>query len=160
LTESDTAGHLEREFVGIHVVVAAVVESDLKIHHGISGEIAARRGFDDPLFDSGNEVLGNGASEDIVDELKLLAALERLHLDLAVAVLAMAAGLLLVASLYVGSSADSFPIRHLWRLQVHFRVITALELGNQDFNMLLPGAGNEKFFGLRIAVEPDHGIFF
>src|SRR5207245_3375893 len=69
--ESDTAGHLEGEVVGIHFVIGAVVEDDFEVHHRIAGEIAARGRVLDSLFDGGNEVPGNGDAEDIVDEVEL-----------------------------------------------------------------------------------------
>ncbi len=70
--EGDAAGGFEAEFVGIHVVIAAVVEADLEIDDGVSGEEATGGGFEDSLFDGGNEVLGNGPAEDVIDELEVV----------------------------------------------------------------------------------------
>ena len=85
---------------------------------------------------------------------------QRLHFDFAVAVLAVAAGLLLVASLDVGFAANGFAIRNLGRFEHDFGVVTLLHLGDDDFNVLLSGAGDQEFFGLRIAEEAQHGVFF
>ena len=141
-------------------MIGAVVEDDFEVHHRIAGEIAARGRVLDSLFDGGNEVPGNGAAEDIVDELELGAARERFHLDLAIAELAMAAGLFLVAALHVGSAPNGFPIGDLGRLQDYFGVIALLHLGNRDFDVLLSRARYEEFFRLRVAKEAKHGIFF
>ena len=103
---------------------------------------------------------GNGAAEDVVDELEFAPARQRLHLDLAVAVLAVAAGLLLVAALHVGFAADRLAVRHLGCLQVDFGVVALLQLGDDDFNVLLPGPRDQELLGLRIAEEAQHGIFF
>ena len=45
-------------------------------------------------------------------------------------------------------------------LEVHFGVITVLQLGNDDFDVLLAGARDEEFLGLGIAEEAQHGILF
>ena len=97
--EGEAAGHLERHFVGVDVVIAAVVDGDLEVDDRVAGEIAARGRLDDAFFDGGDEVARNGAAEDLVGELEAAAARQRLHADLAVAELAVAAGLLLVAAL-------------------------------------------------------------
>ena len=49
---------------------------------------------------------------------------------------------------------------HLRRLQVDFGVVAVLQLGDHDLDVLLAGAGDEEFLGLRIAEEAQHGIFF
>jgi hypothetical protein len=39
-------------------------------------------------------------------------------------------------------------------------VVAFLKLGDDDFNVLLAGAGDEKFLGLLVAEEAEHGVFF
>ena len=158
--EGDAAGGLEAQFVGIHVVIAAIVEADLEIDDGISGEEAAGGGFEDSLFDGGDEVFGDGAAEDVVDELELRAAGQGRHVDFAVAELAVSAGLLLVAALDVGGAADGFAVGHLGGLEDDLGVVAALELADDDLDVLLAGAGDEEVLGLRIAEEAQHGVLF
>ena len=85
---------------------------------------------------------------------------QRFHLDFAVAVLAVAAGLLLVPALHVGLAANGLAVRHLGRFQHHFRVVALLHLRDHHFNVLLARARDQEFLGLRIAEEAQHGIFF
>src|SRR3954463_265218 len=92
-------------------MIGAVVERDPEIDDRESGEITALCGLHDSLLDGRNVVLGNGAAEDVINELEVRAARQRLHLDFAIAVLAVSAGLLLVASLHVGAPADGLAIR-------------------------------------------------
>ena len=68
--EGETAGHLEREFVGVHLVIGAVIKAHLEVDDGISGKISATRRFHDSLLYCGNEVLRDSASEDVVNKLK------------------------------------------------------------------------------------------
>src|SRR6185437_16494646 len=94
------AGEFERHFGRVYVVVGAVVNRDLEIGHRIAGHKSLLRGFDYALLDCGNVLPWNRAAENIVDELKPLAARQWFDPDPAVAELPMAAGLLLVAALH------------------------------------------------------------
>ena len=124
--EGDAAGHLEGEIVGIDVVIGAVVEDDPEIDYGKTGEVAASGGVFDSFFYCGDEVLGDGAAEDVVDEFEFSAAGQRLHLDFAIAVLAVSAGLFFVASLDVGFAANGFAIGNLGSFQIDLGVVALL----------------------------------
>src|SRR5215471_18154781 len=115
IAPANSSGTLKGKVVGVDVVIRTVVEHDLEVHHRISGQITTRGGVFDSLLDRGNKVPGNRAAKDVVDELELAAAGQRFHLDLAVAVLPVATGLLLVAPLHVGASTNGFAIWHLRR---------------------------------------------
>src|ERR1700694_4813171 len=96
-------------------MIRAVIQNDFEIHHRKSGKIPSRGRVLDALLHRGYEVLGNGATENVVHKLEFSAARQRLHLDLAIAVLTVSASLFLVASLHVGLAADGLPVRHLRR---------------------------------------------
>src|SRR5439155_13607453 len=96
--ERHRARDLERHLGGVDGVVRPVDERDAYALHGRAGELAVLHRLLDPLVDGGAEALRDDAADDLVDELLPLAALERLDDDLTVAVLAAAAGLLLVAA--------------------------------------------------------------
>ena len=72
----------------------------------------------------------------------------------------MSTTLLLVAAMGVGFAADCFPIWNFRRLKHHFRVVSLLQLGDDYFDVLLSGAGDEKFFGLSVAEEAHHLVLF
>ena len=65
----------------------------------------------------------------------------------------MPSGLLLVPPLNIRGSTDCFAIGDLGRFQRDIHAIPALQSADRDFDMLLPGSGNQKFFRLRIAIE-------
>src|ERR1700744_5982820 len=109
-------------------MVAAVIEDHAEIHYRIAGQIAALCRFNDSLFHGRNVVLGNGATENVINKLTLLAALQRLHFDFAVAILAVAAALLFVASLYVCLATNGFTVRNLRCFQQNFSMVALLEL--------------------------------
>ena len=56
-----------------------------------------------PFLDGRDELTGDRAAEDVVLELEVAAARQRLDADLAVAELAVAAGLLLVPAVRLGA---------------------------------------------------------
>src|ERR1019366_8322675 len=100
------ARSLERQLVGVHVVVGAVVQNDPEVNHREASEKAALCGLDNALLDGGDIVLGNRAAEDLIDELEVAAARHGLHLDLAIAKLAVSATLFFVAALHIGLATD------------------------------------------------------
>src|SRR5713101_2590774 len=57
-------------------------------------------------------------------------------------------------------ATNSLAIGNFRRLQNYFCVITLLEFGDHDFNVLLPRARNQEFLGLGIAEKSQHGVFF
>ena len=140
-------------------MVGTVVENDAEVHHRIAREIPSGRGLDNALFDRGDEILGNGAAENIVDELEAGAARERLQLDFAFAILPVAAGLLLVFALRVSLGADGFAVGDFGRFERHFHVEALLELGDRDLDVLLAGPGDEKLFRLPVAREAQQRVF-
>src|ERR1700722_15019962 len=144
----------------MHVVVGTVVEDCPEVHHGITREVAAGGSIFDPFFNRRNEVAWNGAPEDIVDEFKFGPTRKRFHFDLADAILAMAASLLLVASLHIGFAANRLAIWNFRRLQDDFSGVAFPHLRNYDFNMLLTRACDEELLCLGIAEKAEHRIFF
>ena len=90
----------------------------------------------------------------------LAAARQRLHANPAIAELAVAAGLLLVPALYLGLATNGFAIRNFRRVQLHVHAVALLQTADDDFDVLLSAAGEQKFLGLRIAIEAQRLIFF
>src|SRR5207253_9239921 len=103
----------EGHFVGIHVVVAAVVEGDFDIHHLVASEHTAFHGFANALVHRLDEFFGNGAANNVVDELVAFARLVGLDANLGVAVLAASTGLADVLALRLALPADRLPTGHV-----------------------------------------------
>ena len=157
--EGQRACNFECHVRRVDIVIFAVVEDGAEVHNGESRQEAAGSGVADAFLDGGNPVLGDGAAKDVVDELDALAALDRLHLDAANAELAVAARLLLVLAFDVGFAADGFTVRDFGWFESEIDMVALVELGDDDFNVLLAGAGQQKFLGLRIAGKAERGIF-
>ena len=141
-------------------MIRAVVDGDFEIDHRKAGQKAVGGGFHDSFFDGGNEIARNRAAEDFVGEFELPAARQRLHANPAIAELAVAAGLLLVAALHVGPAANGFAIRNFRRVQLDVHAVALLQTADDHFDVLLAAAGQQKFLGLRIAIEAQRLIFF
>ena len=87
------AGDLERHFRRVNLVERAIVQRDLEVDHREAGQHARLHGLFDALLDRPDILTRNRAADDPVHELEALAALQRLELQLDMAVLALAAGL-------------------------------------------------------------------
>ncbi len=108
------ARHLERQLIGVHFVIAAVVDNGAEIHHGIPGQIAAGSGLLDALLDRGNKLPWNHPAKDVVHKLEAAASRKRFYAELAVAELPMSPGLLLVSSMARGLRPHRLPVGNLW----------------------------------------------
>src|SRR5262245_43651577 len=108
LLQTHRGGDLERHVGRVHVVVGAVVEGDLHVHHGVAREDPLLHAIAHALLDRGDEVARDGPAEDVVDELEATAARHGLDADPGVPVLAAAAGLLLVFALALGTPLHRF----------------------------------------------------
>ena len=108
-----------------------------EVDHREAGEEAAHPRVLDALFDGGDELSRDRAAEDVVDELEIAAARQRLHLDLAVAELSVPAGLLLVAPVGLGRRGDRLAVGDAGRLQVHFDAEAPLQLRDGHFDVQL-----------------------
>ena len=94
LLDRQRAGELERHVGGVHRVGLAVEEGDPDVDHRVAGEDALLQLVADALLHARDELPRHRTADDLVHELEAGAALERLDLDVAHRVLAVAAGLL------------------------------------------------------------------
>src|SRR6185503_20380463 len=82
----------------------------------------------------GRHVLpGDGAAEDLVHDLEIRAPRQRLHRDLAVAELAVPAGLFLVAPVCLDLGRDGLSVRDARRFERDLDAEPAAELRYRDF---------------------------
>ena len=126
--ERERAGNLECHFRRIDVVVRAVIKDHAEIDGRKSRKHSLLPRFLNSFFDGGNEVSRNRAAENFVHEFEIAAARQRLHPDLAIAILAVTAALFLVFALNVGFALDRFAIRNFRRMQQHFHAVSLLEV--------------------------------
>ncbi len=108
-----------------------------------------------PFSTAGTNCRGNGAAEDVVGELEVAPARHRLHADLAVAELTVAAGLLLVPPVRLDRHRDRLAIRDARRLEVDLDAEPPLQLRDRDLDVQLALTGEQQFLGLRVARVAD-----
>ena len=113
-----------------------------------------------PFSTAGHELPRNRAAEDVVDELEIGAARQRLHRDLAVAELAVAARLLLVAAVGLDLGGDRLAVGDARRLERHLDAEPAPQLRDRDLDVQLALAGEQQLVRLRIARVADRRILF
>src|SRR5256884_6583040 len=108
--ERQDAGHLERHLVRVDVVVGAVVQLHLEVHHRIPRHWAASRRLLDAALHRRDILARDHATDDLVHELEPRAARPWRDADPAVAALAAAAGLFLVLPLALSLPPDRLAI--------------------------------------------------
>ena len=153
-------GELERQLVAVDGVERAVVHGRLEVDDRVAGQVAAQPRVLDALLDGGNELPRNRAAEDVVLEHEVCAARQRLHPDLAVAELAVAAGLLLVAAVRLDRRGDRLAIRDPGRLEVHLDAEAPFQLRDGDLDVQLSLPGEQQLLRLRIAHVADGRVLF
>ncbi len=102
--------------------------------------------------------VGDHAALDLVDELEATALRQRLDLDVAVAELAAAAGLLLVAALRLGGALDRLLVGHARRLEGDLGAEAVLHAVHDHLDVHLREPGDDLLAGLRVAVEVDRRV--
>src|SRR5258708_19825970 len=108
----------------------------LQTHAEVDDGIACQEAFDprvlNALLDRRNVLPGDRASEDLVDELEVAPARERLHRDLAFGELSVTARLLLVPPMSLGQLGYRLAVRHLRRMENDVDVGFLVQLLDDD----------------------------
>src|SRR5581483_11914116 len=156
--ERHRAGDLERHLRRVDGVVRAVDEQDADALDGRAGELAVEHRLLDSLVDRRTEALRDDAADDLVDELVPGVARDRLEDDVAVAVLASAARLLLVLALRARLLADRLEVRHPLLAELDVDAEPALQTLDGDLDMHLAHAGDELLARLLVAPERQRRI--
>src|SRR5882757_2303419 len=157
--EAHAAGDLERHFVGVDVVVAAVEHGDLDVDHRVTGDHAVLHLLDHALFDGGDELARHHAADDAVDELEALAGFLRFQAQPAMAVLAAAAGLAHELAFGLDHLADRLAVGDLGRTDIGLHREFALHAVDDDFQMQLAHAGDDGLAGFLVGVDAERRIF-
>src|SRR6185437_5369106 len=98
---------------GVDVMVLAVDQLDLDVHHREAGHHARTHHAVEALFDAGDVFLRHRAADDLGFELVTLAGLIGLDHDRYFGELTGTTGLLLVGVFHFGALGDAFTERHL-----------------------------------------------
>ena len=158
LLEGKARRQLEGNIGGVHGVVRTVGEGGLQEHHGVAGQHAGEAALAQALFNGREIVLRHGAAEHglLKDHILLLAL--GLEGDDHVAELTAAAGLLLIAAPLLHLGADLLTVSNTGSRQLRLHAEAALELGAQDIDLDIAGAGNDGLVGLGVVGDMEGGI--
>ena len=141
-------------------MIGAVVQRDLHIDNGETGQNACFHRAANALLDRGNEFLRDGAADGGVDKLEALAALVGFDDDLDMAVLALAAGLTRILRLLIDLLANGLFIGDLRRTDVCLDLELPEKAVNNNFQMKFAHAGDDRLAGFFIGVGFECGILF
>ncbi len=139
-------------------MVGSVDDLDLEVDHGIARQHAARGGFADAVLDRLDELLGDVAADDLVLDDDARAALQRGDVDDAVAVLTVTAGLPDELAVGVAGLGEGFAVRHLRRAGVRLDLELADQTVENDLEMQLAHAGDDRLTGLLVGAHLEGRI--
>src|SRR5207248_1950749 len=154
------AGNLERHFAGVDVVVRAVNQLGLHVHHWITRQHAALESFAHTLLGRLDELARDRSAHDFVLEDKAFALFCRLDVDDDVTVLTLTARLANELAFYF---LDSFPnrlaISHLRAADVRIDLELPLHPVDDDLEVKLSHSGNDRLTRFLIGVNAESRIF-
>jgi hypothetical protein len=151
--------HDKGHFRAVYRVVAAVQQGSFQADHRVACQHALFGSQTHALFHSGEEVLGHAAAEHLLLKHHLLAV-AGLEVDDNVTELAVAAGLLLMASLLLARLADGLAVGDAGSFQTDLHTELVLQLGLDHVQMLLTQAADDLLMGLGVVDVAQGGIFF
>src|SRR5579864_7985551 len=152
------AGDGEGHLGGVHLVVGAVDQCGLDVHHRIAGQDAAVEGLDDPLLHGAVVFLGNRAAHDLVDELETLAHLVGFDVDLGMPVLPATTRLPDEAADAVRLALDRLAIGDLRLAHVGVDRELAQHPVDDDLQVQLAHPGDDGLGGLVIGADLEGWI--
>ena len=157
--EAHGAGDLERHLVGVHIVVATVVDGDLDVDAGVARQNAGLHGFLDALIRGLDVFLGHHAALDVVDELVALARLVGLDDEANVAVLAATTRLAHELAFALHPLPDGFAVGHHGLAHVGFDLELSHHAVDDDLQVELTHAGDDGLIGLGVGLDLEGGVF-
>src|ERR1035438_4596372 len=162
LLEGHRTGDLESELGRVHLVVGAVGESDLHIHHRISSQHAELGRLLAPGIHRRDVLPGDTATMDLVLELVAAAvAAGRLQVDDDPRVLAGPAGLLLVRVVdLLDLPADGLPVRDLRAADVRLDLELAPHPFDQDLEVEFTHPRDDGLAGLVVGADLEGRVLF
>ena len=153
---------MERHFRRVDFVVGAVVDVGMNADHRISAQLAGLHRFLNTCVDSRDVFLRNrSADHRALEGVQVLAVrIHRRKDNLAVSVLAAAAGLLGILVFLVDFFAECFLVGNLRCADIGLYVELAQKSVHDDLQMELAHTGNDRLARLRIGVLLECRIFF
>src|SRR5712691_2622850 len=156
--ERHRAGDLERHLGRVDVVIRTVVQLDPHIVDRIAGQHAAREGLLDTFVDRLDEFLRDRPAGDFVLEDVTAARFAGEEMNLRVAVLAAAAGLLDIAAVAVRRTRQGLLVRDLRLADRRLDVELALQPVDDDLEVQLAHAVDDDLAGLPIGLHAEGRI--
>ncbi len=136
----------------------AVIDGHAHVLDRVAGDGAAAHDFAHALFHGGDQLAGDHAALDLVDELEAAAARQRLDAQEHLAELAGAAGLLPVAVVALGGGADGLAVGDARRPRGHFNAVAVPEPVQVDAQVQVRQAADDGFVGFLLVLDVEAGV--
>jgi len=153
-----SAGHPERLFRRIDVVVGAIQQVDLQSIDWIAGQHATREGVADPFVDRLDERGWNRTARDAVHENTTGTGPGGYEPELHVRVLPTPLRSTRILHLAIGRPGQHFPVEHPRTSHVRLDVELALQAVKDDLEVLFADTPNDNLAGVLIRESADRRI--
>ena len=138
----------------------SVFDGNLDVDHLEAGVDTGLDGLCDAVHHRRDVLLGDGTTNDLVDDLDALALFVRLDIDDGVTVLAATTGLADELALALGRLGDGFAVGDLRSAGVGLDGEFALQTVADDLKMQLAHAGDDQLSGFFVGEATECRIFF
>ncbi len=158
LAERRGRGRLERLLRAIDRVVLAEEDLHLDVHDLVARDDALLHLLAHALLDGRDELVGDRAPLDRIDEVEALAALAGPDSQVDLAELAATAGLLLVPVVRLGLAEDRLEVGDLRHVRVHLQLVTVLEPLLDDIQVQVAHPRDHQLVRLGVAADRERRV--
>ena len=141
-------------------MVRTVVDRDLDVDHRIARDDAVVHSLAHAVLDRVDELLRNDTADNLVLECEAFARLLRRELEPAMTILAMTARLTDKLAFRLCRLADRFAVRNLRIADIAVDLEFAQHAVNDDFQMKLAHARDDRLTRLLVRAHTERRIFF
>ena len=157
--EGFAAGGNEGHFLGVDRVALAVVNGDANVFNRVARDEAGRQNLAHAFFNRRDEVVGDDAALDLIDEFEALAAFERFDAQVDLAELSGAARLLLVAGMAFRRRGNGFAIGDRGSGRFNFKLEVGAHAVEDRAHVHVGEAADDGFVEDRIVLDRHRRVF-
>src|SRR5271170_5276337 len=157
--ERHRTGDLEGHFVRVDIVIAAVIERNLDVHHLVASQNTTLHRILNTLVDRLDVLLRNRATLRIIGKLVTLTRLVGRDTDLAMSVVTRTASLTNVLAFGIRVSADRFAVVDLRLTNVGLDFVLTHHAVDDDLKVQFAHSSDDRLARIDIGADAERRIF-
>src|SRR6185437_10445543 len=158
--EAHRASRLEGHLRGVHLVIRAVIEGRAHVHHRVARDDAVFQRLANAFLGRPDVLAWHDATDDTIDELEALAALQRLDPNPDIAELAAPTGLADEAPLGLRRLRNRLTIGDLWPTDIRLDLVLARHAVHDHVQVQFAHASDDRLAGVLVSMDAEGWVFF